>query len=315
MKTFSSVAQMKLAFLTAGQLVETSGYYTVGDGGQARYLVKVNESVDNLGNHDLAGTTVAILQVIGSANVKQFGAKGDGVTDDEANFDRAWFVSDPARVFVPVASYEIPGVVTGDFYSFGLVTIVTGSVDAISNTGADASVSVPGTSETATQAEVDTGTDPLRYVTPATLKAARTGNVKGSFTGTLTGTSVGNTSPFSYITEVLDAIYTRVTLWVEGTGLTGTSDANTLSITGLPLAITPKAATPIGLGITRVIDSSNTGPSAFSVAAAGNSIVFTYPDGDWQGGPGGTFSPTGFTITGTKGIGSGWNVQYIIEHA
>lgn len=35
----------------------------------------------------------------------------------------------------------------------------------------DASTTVKGITETATQAEVDTGTDPLRYVTPETLKA------------------------------------------------------------------------------------------------------------------------------------------------
>ena len=74
MKTFISVAKMKLAFLTAGQIVETSGYYAAGDGGQARYLIKASEAVDNFGNHDLAGTTVAILQYIGPVNIQQFGA-------------------------------------------------------------------------------------------------------------------------------------------------------------------------------------------------------------------------------------------------
>lgn len=86
MKTFSSVAQMKLAVLTAGQQVETTGYYAPGDGGQAKYLIKAAQAVDNFGDHDLAGTTVAILQYIGPALVRQFGAKGDGVTDDVAVF-------------------------------------------------------------------------------------------------------------------------------------------------------------------------------------------------------------------------------------
>jgi len=124
---------MKLAYLTAGQLVETSGYYAPGDGGQARYLIKASEAVDNVGNHDLAGTTVAVLQSIESANVKQFGAKGDGTTDDTIAFNSAWTASNPAFVLVPVASYEIPGTVTGSFYSFGAVTIVTGTVNTIFN--------------------------------------------------------------------------------------------------------------------------------------------------------------------------------------
>jgi len=171
MKTFISVAQMKLAFLTAGQLVETSGYYAAGDGGQARYLVKASESVDNVGNHDLAGTTVAILQSIGSLNVKQFGAKGDGVTNDTVSFDSAWTASNPAPVFVPVASYEIPGTVTGSFYSFGLVTIVTGTVNTILNASGSASITAQGAVELATQTEVNARADAVRAITPATMLA------------------------------------------------------------------------------------------------------------------------------------------------
>jgi len=171
MKTFISVAQMKLAFLTAGQLVETSGYYAPGDGGQAEYLIKVNESVDNLGNHDLAGTTVAVLQSIENANVRQFGARGDGVTDDTAAFDAAETASNPAPVFVPIASYEIPGTVTGSFYSFGLVTIITGTVNTILNASGIASTTAKGIVELATQAEVNARADAVRAITPATMLA------------------------------------------------------------------------------------------------------------------------------------------------
>ena len=79
---FESVAQLKLATLTAGQLVSTKGYYASGDGGAADYIVAATQAVDGYGDHALVGGTVALLQYSGSANVKQFGAKGDGVTDD-----------------------------------------------------------------------------------------------------------------------------------------------------------------------------------------------------------------------------------------
>lgn len=161
MKTFINVAQMKLAHLVAGQQVETTGYYAAGDGGGARYLVKANEAVDNFGNHDLAGTTVAVLQDKGSPNVWQFGAVHDGVVDDTTFFDAAWLASNPKFVEVPAASYEIPGTVTGSFYSFGLVTIVTGTVNTIH-----------GIAELATQAEVNAGTDTMKYVSPSGLVGA-----------------------------------------------------------------------------------------------------------------------------------------------
>ena len=89
MKTFISVAQMKLAHLVAGQQVETAGYYAPGDGGQAKYLIKATEAVDGFGNHELAGTTVAILQSINPISAKQFGAKFDDSADDTAEIEAA----------------------------------------------------------------------------------------------------------------------------------------------------------------------------------------------------------------------------------
>lgn len=190
MKIFNSVAQMKLAFLIAGQIVSTSGYYAPGDGGQAEYLIKANEAVDGFGNHDLAGTTVAILQDRGTPNVWQFGAVHDGVSDDTAFFDAAWLASNPIFVEVPAASYEIPGTVTGSFYSFGVVTIVTGNVDTIVNTGNLASATLQGIVELATQAEVDAGVDAERVITPVTLSSAL-----AEESGTFVTSYIGFTAP------------------------------------------------------------------------------------------------------------------------
>lgn len=66
-------------------------------------------------------------------SVKDFGALGDGVTDDTAAFNAAWAATAPQAVYVPAASYAITGTVTGKFFSFGVVTVVGGTVATITN--------------------------------------------------------------------------------------------------------------------------------------------------------------------------------------
>jgi len=66
-------------------------------------------------------------------SVFDFGAVGDGVTDDATAFNNAWTASNPKAVLVPAGSYKIVGTVTGKFYSFGAATIVTGTVTSITN--------------------------------------------------------------------------------------------------------------------------------------------------------------------------------------
>jgi len=64
--------------------------------------------------------------------VKDFGADGNGITDDTSAFTAAT-AANPNGVAVPAGSYKITGTVTGAFYSFGTVTIVTGKVASIQN--------------------------------------------------------------------------------------------------------------------------------------------------------------------------------------
>ena len=63
-------------------------------------------------------------------SVKDFGAVGDGVADDTAAFNAAWTASNPNPVFVPSGSYAVTGTISGQFFSFGSVTPVGGTIPA-----------------------------------------------------------------------------------------------------------------------------------------------------------------------------------------
>ena len=104
----------------------------------------VAASVNNLGqtnasnvvfNAGLSGSInrTAEAKMAEMPSVLDFGAIGDGITDDTAAFNAAWAAADPQAVYVPAASYAITGTVTGKFFSFGLVTVVGGTVTTITN--------------------------------------------------------------------------------------------------------------------------------------------------------------------------------------
>ena len=61
MKIFNTVQDLKEARLTAGQLTETKGYHSAGDGGQARYLIQTSKGVDAL-SEELSNGNWAVMQ-------------------------------------------------------------------------------------------------------------------------------------------------------------------------------------------------------------------------------------------------------------
>lgn len=61
MKIFQTVQALKEARLKEGQLVETKGYYSAGDGGQARYLIQTSKGVDAL-SEELYNGNWAVMQ-------------------------------------------------------------------------------------------------------------------------------------------------------------------------------------------------------------------------------------------------------------
>ena len=89
MTRFETVAKLKLSRLTAGEIVSTKGYYSVGDGGDATYLIDAAQTVDGYGSHVLANGEVALLQVSSPVQAKTFGLYGDNSNNDTAALNAA----------------------------------------------------------------------------------------------------------------------------------------------------------------------------------------------------------------------------------
>ena len=103
---FDDLAQMKSADIEAGQISFSLGYHDVNDGGAGVYAIRAKTpyDVENGGSIIfLDNGNVAELITDGAVNVKQFGAKGDGVTDDTVAFRNA--INSGYAVYVPKGHY------------------------------------------------------------------------------------------------------------------------------------------------------------------------------------------------------------------
>jgi hypothetical protein len=119
------------------------------------------------------------------------------------------------------------------------------------------------------------------------------GATTGTFTGTLTGMTAATTGTLTYVT---DGQY--VTIYAKA-AITGTSNSNAMTMTGVPAIIQPAAQTT--QIATLVEDNTSTATGYISTAAGSGTITFN------KGLPGG--SPL-FTTSGTKGLAAGCSFSY-----
>lgn len=121
----------------------------------------------------------------------------------------------------------------------------------------------------------------------------------GSFTGTLTGMASATTTTCNYSISSGVVVLTCN----AGTSITGTSNATSFTLTGLPAAITPSVSR--NGPITRMFDNSaNTTGLAI---VSGTTVTFWIST---VSGTSLTVSNSGWTASGSKGLVSGWYFEY-----
>lgn len=117
-RTFNSVEEMKASnTLKVGALAKTLGFYTAGDGGGANYVI-VNsigeEEPDEATLISLQNNLYAKLLIEDYVNVKWFGAKGDGETDDTNALQLCFNYIKGGCVTIPEGTYKTTEQLTAD---------------------------------------------------------------------------------------------------------------------------------------------------------------------------------------------------------
>jgi hypothetical protein len=112
-----SIAQLRAVLKTQYAEAFSTGYYAQGDGGGGTYYYDSSDttSTDNGGTVIVAsdGGRWKLANTAGSLNVKQFGAKGDGTTDDTAAIQAAInALTNGGEVLFPQATYKVSSTIS-----------------------------------------------------------------------------------------------------------------------------------------------------------------------------------------------------------
>lgn len=107
---FNNVNEMKSATnLVNGSFAKTYGYYNINDGGSAFYKIRNITNDDVIDNSTIIRINNSLIAelIYTTVNVKQFGAKGDGITDDTNIFKIAINKVKNNNIEIPKAKYLI----------------------------------------------------------------------------------------------------------------------------------------------------------------------------------------------------------------
>lgn len=129
--TFDTVADMQAATnLIAGSDAQTLGYYSIDDGGKSLYHITNSGTADGGKVIALTGGLYAHLIVKDVVYVEQFGAKGDGTTDDQDAINLAMQSGADVIKFIGGKTYAVRAYETGQPEGSGrdILSAITGVV-------------------------------------------------------------------------------------------------------------------------------------------------------------------------------------------
>ena len=109
MLVFNTINDMKNATnLVNGSICKTLGYYNINDGGEGTYkiLTKEDTDVENNGTIIFLENNLKATLIYNEINIKQFGAVGDGITDDSEAFINA-FALNKKLYYIPKGKYIV----------------------------------------------------------------------------------------------------------------------------------------------------------------------------------------------------------------
>ena len=111
---YDTVSSMKSSKLTVGQTIKTKGFYNKNDGGGAYYKIDNDSSstVDSSTVIALNNGLKAKLIKQDKLNLKQFGAKGDGVSDDTSIINIAFKFMSGRTLYIPTGTYMVSSAIT-----------------------------------------------------------------------------------------------------------------------------------------------------------------------------------------------------------
>lgn len=110
---FPCVSDMAAADLTVGSEVSTEGYFTANDGGGAEYVIvdALKNAANKVGIIALNNGKYAELKLGDTITLKQFGAVGDGATDDTEAINNAVSCARGRLLVVPDGTYVVTSVI------------------------------------------------------------------------------------------------------------------------------------------------------------------------------------------------------------